>query len=83
MCIDPTLALLFLDYLIDNIYVEFGKTLHEQTIGIPMGMCCALLLANLCLMSYEYRFMESLERKINSMQNYLILPFDILMTLSV
>jgi len=62
-CIDPTLAVHFLDYLIDNIYVEFGKTLHKQTIGIPMGMCCAPLLANLFLMSYEYRFMESLEKE--------------------
>jgi hypothetical protein len=63
MCISPTLATYFLDYLVDNIYVEFGKTLHKQTIGIPMGMCCAPLLANLFLMSYEYQFMESLEKE--------------------
>ena len=62
-CISPSLATLFLDYLIDNIYVEFGHTLHKQTIGIPMGMCCAPLLANLFLMSYEYKFMESLEKE--------------------
>ena len=63
MYIDPILFLRFLDYLIDNIYVEFGKTLHKQTIGIPMGMCCAPLLANLFLMSYEYQFMKSLEKE--------------------
>ena len=63
MCISPSLATLFLDYLIDNIHVEFGQTLHKQTIGIPMGMCCAPLLANLFLMFYEYRFMESLEKE--------------------
>ena len=62
-CIGSTLANCFLDYLIDNIYVEFGNTLHRQTIGIPMGMCCAPLLANLFLMSYEYDFMETLEKK--------------------
>ena len=62
-CISSTLANRFLDYLIDNIYVEFGATIHKQTIGIPMGMCCAPLLANLFLMTYEYKFMESLEKE--------------------
>ena len=66
MCISPDLANSFLDYLIDNIYVEFGKTLHKQTIGIPMGMCCAPLLANLFLMRYEYRFMETMEKAKNA-----------------
>ena len=55
-------VLFHLESLIDNIYVVFGDTLHKQTVGIPMGMCCAPLLANLFLMSYEYRFMESLEK---------------------
>ena len=61
--IDLDSAICFLDYLIDNIYVEFGNSLHKQTIGIPMGMCCAPLLANLFLMSYEYKFMESLVKE--------------------
>ena len=65
MSVDLGLAVLFLDYLIDNIYVEFGNTLHRQTIGIPMGMCCAPLLANLFLMSYEYDFMGSLAKEKN------------------
>ena len=61
--VDLSLAVSFLDYLIDNIYVEFGNSLHRQTIGIPMGMCCAPLLANLFLMSYEYEFMRSLAKE--------------------
>ena len=65
MTVDLSLAVLFLDYLIDNIFVEFGNTLHRQTIGIPMGMCCAPLLANLFLMSYEYDFMGSLAKEKN------------------
>ena len=57
------MATQYLDFLIDNIYVVFGNTLHKQTIGIPMGMCCAPLLANLFLMSFEYDFMETLEKE--------------------
>ena len=47
----------YLDYLIDNIYAELGETLHKQTIGIPMGMSCAPLLAKHFLVSNEGRFM--------------------------
>ena len=63
--INLAVAIQYLDFLIDNIYVEFGNTLHKQTIGIPMGMCCAPLLANLFLMSYEYNFMNTLEKDKN------------------
>ena len=63
--INLAVAKYYLDFLIDNIYVEFGNTLHKQTIGIPMGMCCAPLLANLFLMSYEYEFIEKMEKDKN------------------
>ena len=33
-----------LEFLIDNIYVEFGGVIFQQTIGIPMGTNCAPLL---------------------------------------
>ena len=35
------------EYLIDNIFVEFGWRIFQQTIGIPMGTNCAPLLADL------------------------------------
>ena len=34
-----------LEYLIDNIFVEFGGWIFQQTIGISMGTNCAPLLA--------------------------------------
>ena len=34
-------------------YVRFGEQLFRQTVGIPMGTNCALLLADLFLYSYE------------------------------
>jgi hypothetical protein len=42
-----------LEFLIDNIFVSFGRTLFQQVVGIPMGTNCALLLADLFLYSYE------------------------------
>ena len=41
------------NFLIDNIYVEFGGVMFQQTIGIPMGTNCAPLLADLFLYTYD------------------------------
>ena len=49
-----------LEYLIDNIFVEFGGQIFQQTIGIPIGTNCAPLLAYLLLFSYEAEFVQSL-----------------------
>ena len=48
-----------LDYLTDNIFVEFGGRIFQQAIGIPMGTNCAPLLADLLLYSYEVNFVQS------------------------
>jgi hypothetical protein len=52
-----------LDFLIDNIFVEFGGHVFQQTIGIPMGTNCAPLLADLFLYTYETDFIQDLLRK--------------------
>ena len=56
----PSLLLLgaiiqMLDFLIDNIFVqfEFGRRVYQQMIGIPMGMNCASLLADLFLFAFK------------------------------
>ena len=49
-----------LEYLIDNIFVEFGGRIFQQTISTPMGTNCAPLLANLFLYLYEAEFVQSL-----------------------
>ena len=36
-----------LEYLIDNIFVEFGGRIFQQTIGIPMVTNCAPLHADM------------------------------------
>ena len=47
-----------IEFLIDNIFVQFGGRLFPQVIGIPMGTNCAPLLADLFLHSYENEFRQ-------------------------
>ena len=53
-------SLLFLSYLLDNIYIRFGTKFYRQIVGIPMGTNCAPLVADLFLYCYERDFMDSL-----------------------
>ena len=39
------------EFLIDNIYVEFGGHVYQQAVGIPIGTNCAPLVADLFLYS--------------------------------
>ena len=48
---------LAIDFLIDNIYVRFGRSVFRHVIGIPMGTNSAPLLADLFLHTFEYDFM--------------------------
>ena len=52
-----------LTFLLDNIFVRYGNTIHRQVIGIPMGTNCAPLVADLFLYCYERDFMLSLNPK--------------------
>ena len=54
-----------MEFLVDNIFVEFGGQIFQQTIGIPMGTNCAPLLADLFLYSYEAEFIQEQLRKGN------------------
>ena len=49
-----------IEFLIDNIFVQFGGCLFHQVIGIPMGTNCAPLLADLFLYSYENEFLDNM-----------------------
>ena len=48
-----------LEYLIDNIFVEFGGGIFQQKIGIAMGSNSAPLLADLFLYSYKAKFVQN------------------------
>ena len=47
-------------YLLDIIYIRFGTKLYREIVGIPMGINCAPLVADLFLFCYEKDFMTSL-----------------------
>ena len=47
-----------IEFLIDNIFVQFGGRFFRQVTGIPMGTNCAPLLADLFLYSYENEFLD-------------------------
>ena len=49
-----------LNFLIDNIFVQFGRRLFQQTFGIPMVTNCVPLLADLFLYSHEADFLDGL-----------------------
>ena len=44
-------------YFLDNIFIRFGSKLYRQIVGIPMGINCAPLVADLFLFCYERDFM--------------------------
>ena len=50
------------EFLIDNIFVQFGECCFRQVIGIPIGTNCAPLLADLFLYSYENEFLDNMIR---------------------
>ena len=67
----------------DNIYIRFGNKLFRQIVGIPMGIYCAPLVADMFLFCYERDFMTSLSgdnqadiiEAFNSTSRYLDNPY--------
>ena len=49
-----------MEFLIDNLFVQFGGRVFQHTIGIPMGTNCAPILDDLFLYSYESDFLDGL-----------------------
>ena len=50
------------EFLIDNISVQFGGRLFREVTRLPMGTNCASLLADLFLYSYENEFLDNMIR---------------------
>ena len=53
-----------IEFLIDNIVVQFGGHIFRQMIGIPMRTSCTSLLADLFLYSYENEFLDNMIRRL-------------------
>ena len=56
--INEKALILYMEYLIDNIYVSIGNKVYRQCVG--MGTDCAPLVANFFLFYYEYNYMRNL-----------------------
>ena len=56
-CTDNEVTIM-LQLLMNNIFVEFGRHIFQQNIGIRMGTNCALIIADLFLCLYEAVFMQ-------------------------
>ena len=48
-----------LEFLVDNISVEFAGKVFQQIVGIPIGANCAPLLVDIFRYSYEAEFIQS------------------------
>ena len=63
-----------LEFLVDNIFVVFGRNVLQQIVGIPIETNCALLLADIFLYSYEAELIQSLlsngKKKLASQFNF-------------
>ena len=51
-----------IEFLIDNIFVQFGGCLFRQVIEVRVGTNCASLLADIFLYSYENEFLDNMIR---------------------
>ena len=51
------------EFLIDNIFVQFGGCLFRRVIEISMGTNSVRLLADLSLYSYETEFLDNMMRR--------------------
>ena len=60
-----TAVIRMVEFFIDNIYVEFGGHVYQQTAGIPMGTNCAWLVVDLFLYSYEADFLYNIYKRVS------------------
>ena len=59
-------------YLLDNIFIRFGSKLYRKIVGVPMGINCAPLVADLFLFCNERDLMLSLSdnKQINTIEAF-------------
>ena len=58
-----------LEFLLDNIFVRFGRQIYKQVVGIPIGLDSGQDIANLLLYSYEADYVETRPTLISRVQD--------------
>jgi hypothetical protein len=51
-------SVIWLELLMDNLFISFCHFAYRQIIGIPMGTNCAVFLANFSLFFYGFDFLK-------------------------
>jgi len=64
-----------INFLVDNILIEFGGRIFQQTVGIPLGTNCVPPLADLFLHWYEAEYDINGTWQLNFKTNVTILTF--------
>ena len=52
-----------LEFILDNIFVKYGKDIYKQVVGIPIGLDSGQDIANLLLFCYESDYVEKLSKE--------------------
>lgn len=65
------------NFLLDNMFVQFGNTVFHQSVGIPMGTNSAPFIVDLFLYYYESQFMAKLQKDLSkhSLISFFILVY--------
>jgi len=69
-----------INFLIENIFIEVGGRIFQQTVGIPMGTNCAPLLADVFLYWYEAECVQ--KKKLAQSFNYTFRYIDDVLSLN-
>ena len=64
------------NFLLDNMFVQFGNTVFHQSVGIPMGTNSAPFIVDLFLYYYESQFMAKLQRYLSKHCYYSTMTVD-------
>ena len=52
-----------LEFVLDNIFVRYGRKIYKQVVGIPIGLDSGQDIANLLLFSYESEYVEKVSKQ--------------------
>ena len=65
------------NFLLDNMFVQFGNTVFHQSVGIPIGTNSAPFIVDLFLYYYESQFMVKLQKDLSkhSLISFFILVY--------
>ena len=52
-----------MEFVLDNIFVRYGRKIYKQVVGIPIGLDSGQDIANLLLFSYESEYVEKVSKQ--------------------